>query len=125
MPAQVKGVEVPRYEAQLATLVERPPDGLQWLHEQKFDGYRIGVRVDGSSMELWSRRGQEWTTEFPAVVAAARQLDSRRALLDGEVAVVLPSGLTSFQALQNRRRDTTVTYFAFDLLHLDGEDLRN
>ena len=79
----------------------------------------------GARIQLWSRRGQEWTADFPAVVATARELHARRALLDGEVAVVLPSGLTSFQALQNRRRETTITYFAFDLLHLDGKDLRD
>jgi bifunctional non-homologous end joining protein LigD len=116
---------LPPYEAQLALLVEAPPDGDEWVHEQKFDGYRIGLRIEGASVQLWSRRGQEWTADFPAVAAAGTNLSARQALLDGEVAVVLPSGVTSFQALQNRTPATPVTYFAFDLLYLDGDDLRD
>src|SRR4051812_22052821 len=118
-------VTVPDFEAQLATLVEAPPQGEGWLHEQKFDGYRIGLRKDGRRVELWSRRGQNWTAQFPTLVAAAAKLAARRALLDGEVAALLPSGVTSFQALQNRRPDAPLTYFVFDLLHLDGRDLRD
>ncbi|MES1207451.1 MAG: non-homologous end-joining DNA ligase, partial [Pseudomonadota bacterium] len=116
---------VPDFEAQLATLVEAAPEGDGWIHEQKFDGYRIGLRKDGRTVELWSRRGQHWTAEFPALAAAGARLAARRALLDGEVAAVLPSGVTSFQALQNRRPGTPVAYFVFDLLHLDGRDLRD
>src|SRR5437764_1243903 len=100
--ANRRGAPPPRYEAQLATLVTSPPDGDAWLHEQKFDGYRIGLRIDAGRGALWSRRGQEWTAEFPSVVAAGAALGARSALLDGEVAAVLPSGVTSFQSLQNR-----------------------
>ncbi|MFL5307605.1 MAG: DNA ligase D [Polyangia bacterium] len=116
---------VPDFEAQLATLVEAAPEGDGWIHEQKFDGYRIGLRKDGRTVELWSRRGQDWTAEFPALAAAGGRLAARRALLDGEVAAMLPSGVTSFQALQNRRPDTPLAYFVFDLLHIDGRDLRD
>ncbi len=115
---------LPDFEAQLATLVEAAPEGDGWLHEQKFDGYRIGLRKEGRDVELWSRRGQDWTAEFPAIATAGARLAARRALLDGEVAAVLPSGVTSFQALQNRRPDTPLAYFVFDLLVLDGHDLR-
>jgi bifunctional non-homologous end joining protein LigD len=123
---QAKGSSgpVPEYEAQLATTVAAPPEGDEWIHELKFDGYRIGLRKHGDAVELWSRRGQNWTADFPTVAAAGAALSSRQALIDGEVAVVLPTGVTSFQALQNRRPGTVLTYFAFDLLHLDGEDLR-
>ncbi|HVX93776.1 MAG TPA: DNA ligase D [Polyangia bacterium] len=114
---------VPAYAAQLATLVEEPPDGEGWLHEQKFDGYRIGAALDAGRARLWSRRGQEWTAELPSVATAVAALPARSALLDGEVAVVLPSGVTSFQALQQRTARTALVYFVFDLLHLDGEDL--
>jgi bifunctional non-homologous end joining protein LigD len=120
----VSKAAVPDFEAQLATLVEAAPEGEGWLHEQKFDGYRIGLRKEGRTVELWSRRGQDWTAEFPAIAAAGGKLAARRALLDGEVAAVLPNGVTSFQALQNRRPDTPLAYFVFDLLHLDGQDLR-
>jgi len=112
------------YEAQLATLVERPPEGDAWLHEQKFDGYRIGLRKDGGVVSLWSRRHNDWTAEFRSVTAAGSGLLARSALLDGEVAMLAPSGLTDFQSLQNRRSGTPLVYFAFDLLTLDGVDLR-
>jgi bifunctional non-homologous end joining protein LigD len=124
MAQRPRSAAFPPYHAQLALLVEAPPDGDDWLHEQKFDGYRIGLRIEGTSVGLWSRRGQEWTAAFPSVATAGTRLGVRQALLDGEVAVVLPSGVTSFQALQNRTSATAFTYFAFDLLHLDGEDLR-
>jgi bifunctional non-homologous end joining protein LigD len=114
---------VPQYEAQLATLVDEPPESDEWLHEQKLDGYRIGARVDGGQVQLLSRRGQEWTAEFPSVVAAVARLGAHRLLLDGEVAVVGANGVTSFQSLQRRGVRTPVTYFVFDLLHLDGEEL--
>jgi len=112
------------YVAQLATLVDRPPEGDGWLHEQKFDGYRIGLRKDGAAVTLWSRRDNDWTSEFRSVAVAGAEIGARSALLDGEVAVLAPSGVTSFQSLQNRRPGTALVYFAFDLLALDGQDLR-
>jgi bifunctional non-homologous end joining protein LigD len=116
---------VPPYRAQLALLVSEAPAGDGWVHEVKYDGYRIGCALEGGRATLWSRRGKDWTAQFPEVATAARALPARTTLLDGEVAVLLPDGRTSFQALQNafsgaRRR---LVYFAFDLLHLDGEDL--
>ena len=89
------------YKPQLATLVKEPPRGEKWLHEIKFDGYRIGSRIRGGRITLISRNGKDWTHAFPEVVAAAGKLATRDALLDGEVAMVLPDGKTSFQALQN------------------------
>jgi len=118
---------VPPYRPQLALLVDEPPEGDEWIHEVKYDGYRIGCAIEGGRATLWSRRGKDWTLEFPEVAAAALELPVRTALLDGEVAILLPDGRTSFQALQNsfgggvQRKN--LVYFAFDLLHLDGEDL--
>jgi bifunctional non-homologous end joining protein LigD len=113
----------PVHELQLATLVERPPEGPEWFHEQKFDGYRILADRDGGGVRLLSRRFKDWTAEFPAVADAVAKLPVERAVLDGEVAAVLASGLTSFQALQNARNTADIAYFVFDLLALDGEDL--
>ena len=106
-------------------VVEAPPDGDEWLHEIKHDGYRIVARVEEGDVRLVSRNGKDWTKEFPQVARAVARLPAGTALLDGEVAAVLPSGATSFQALQ-RRADAAapLVYFAFDLLHLDGWDLR-
>ncbi len=118
--------DLPIRELQLATLVDAVPEGDEWLHEQKFDGYRILAHRDGARVALLSRRWKDWTAAFPTVAEAVAALPVRRAILDGEVAVVLPDGRTSFQALQNAfgRPGANVIYFVFDLLALDGEDLR-
>ena len=115
-------VRVGFVEPQLARLVKEPPEGDAWLHELKLDGYRILAGLDRSHATLWSRRGLDWTAQFPEVARAVSRLPARAALLDGEVAVLLPDGRTSFQAMQNASAGRI--YFAFDLLHLDGEDLR-
>jgi bifunctional non-homologous end joining protein LigD len=109
----------------LAMMVETPPAGDDWLHEIKYDGYRIVARIQEGDVQLISRNGKDWTKEFPHVARAVSRLPVGTALLDGEVAAVLPTGATSFEALQ-RRADGAVplVYFAFDLLHLDGWDLR-
>jgi len=110
----------------LAMVVETPPDGDDWLHEIKHDGYRIVSRIEEGEVRLVSRNGKDWTKEFPQVARALGRLPAGTALLDGEVAAVLPSGATSFQALQRRASAgaAPLVYFAFDLLHLDGWDLR-
>lgn len=110
---------------QLAQLVDEPPSGDDWLHEQKFDGYRIVAGKTDDEVHLLSRRFNDWTHQFPTVADAVRALHCETAMLDGEVCVVMPDGRTSFQALQNAfgKRDRNVVYFVFDLLSLDGEDL--
>ena len=124
----------PDYDPQLATLVKEPPSGEGWLHEIKYDGYRIGCRIRGGRVTLISRNGKDWTAAFPDVARAAAALPVSDALIDGEVAIVLPDGRTSFQMLQNAThegtkgsKDTkeggTLVYFVFDLLRVDGERL--
>jgi len=113
------------YVPQLATLVRSPPAGEEWIHEIKFDGYRIGCRLAGGRVTLISRNGKDWTGAFPEIVEAAGRLRTEDALLDGELVVLLPDGRTSFEALQQAARSgsgrATLVYFAFDLLRLDGE----
>ncbi len=128
--ADVQGVArrapLPPFRAQLALLVSEPPDGEGWLHEVKYDGYRIGCAVEGGRATLRSRNGKDWTAQFPEVAEAARALPVQSALLDGEVAALLPDGRTSFQALQNAfsaGARPPLAYFVFDLLHLEGEEL--
>jgi bifunctional non-homologous end joining protein LigD len=114
-------------EPELATLVEKPPEGDDWLHEIKFDGYRILCRVDGVDVRLSTRHGKDWTDRFPSLVAAARQLRVKDVVLDGEVVILDSRGVSDFQALQNalgKGREKSIVYFAFDLLYLDGTDLR-
>jgi bifunctional non-homologous end joining protein LigD len=106
--------------------VDEAPAGEDWVHELKFDGYRILCRIDGGKVSLLTRNGKDWTDAFAPVAAAAARLPCTRALLDGEAAVVLPDGTTSFNALQNAMEEGSrerLAYFAFDLLHLDGQDL--
>jgi bifunctional non-homologous end joining protein LigD len=114
------------YVPQLATPVATPPSGQRWWHEIKYDGYRIGCRISGSRITLISRNGKDWTATFPDIVEAAAALGLRDALIDGEVAALLPDGRTSFQALQNAargEREARLVYFVFDLLRLDGASL--
>jgi len=111
-------------QLQLATLVDEPPQGDEWLHEQKLDGYRIYAELDRGKVSLFTRRFNDWTSAFPTIAAAVAKLPARRAALDGEVAAVLPDGRTSFQALQNLATSgATIAYFIFDLLALDDDDL--
>ena len=119
-------VAVPHYRPQLARLVKAPPEGNEWLHEMKYDGYRIGCRVVDGAISLISRNGNDWTPEFPEIVDAVRQTGVRDALLDGEVAILTSDGRTSFQALQNAFKGgprRSLVYFVFDLLHLGGKTL--
>lgn len=119
---------VPPYRPQLARLVKAPPLGDAWLHEMKYDGYRIGCRIEKGIVSLISRNDKDWTDAFPEIAAAARALGTRQALLDGEVTIVLPDGRTSFQALQNAFSGASragLVYFVFDLLHLEGANLQD
>ncbi len=113
---------------QLATLVDAPPAGDDWVHEVKFDGYRLECLKDNGRVRLLTRTGLDWTKKFPGIAEAAARLPARTAILDGEAVALLPDGRSSFQALQQSLHadppgDTV--YFAFDLLRLEGEDLRD
>ncbi len=112
---------------QLSTAVEAPPEGARWLHEIKHDGYRLQVRVDLGEVRLFTRSGLEWTDRFASIGREAASLPASSTILDGEVCLVGPDGRASFGGLQDalsRGWDQLLTYYAFDLLWLDGEDLR-
>jgi bifunctional non-homologous end joining protein LigD len=102
------------------------PAGPNWLYEVKYDGYRIVARKAGEEITLFSRSGLDWTVRFPAIAKALLTLPAESALLDGEVAFVLPSGITDFKSLQEHidSPHPAIRYFVFDLLSLDGKDLR-
>lgn len=110
---------------QLATLVDTVPAGDRWIHERKYDGYRILVAVGGGEASAYTRSGLDWSQRFPSILSDARKLQVRSALIDGEAVVVDADGRSNFQALQNALKGApaTIDFYAFDLLQLDGEDL--
>jgi bifunctional non-homologous end joining protein LigD len=103
----------------------RPPSGPLWIHEIKHDGYRLMVRREGSRVRLWTRGGHDWADRFPAIVEAASALSAQSFLIDGEVIVARDDGVSDFEALRSRRRDHDVTLIAFDLIEMQGDDMRN
>ena len=110
---------------QLAKLVDTVPAGDRWIHEMKYDGYRILVAVGGEEARAYTRSGLDWSGRFPSVLSEARKLKVRSALIDGEAVVIDAEGRSSFQALQNALKGdpASIDFYAFDLLELDGEDL--
>lgn len=115
------------YEFEFASLSDGPPEDDRWLHEIKFDGYRLLCRIAGGRARFITRGRQDWTMRFPRLAAAAERLPVKNAVLDGEAVALLPNGVSSFQALQNAFRDAAtapIVYYAFDLLYLNGRDLR-
>ncbi|MFP5227219.1 MAG: DNA ligase D [Acidobacteriota bacterium] len=148
VPGLVKKVEVPdRASAlhdapkeklpgflapELASSIEEPPEGEEWLHELKLDGYRIQIHIDEKDgrrrARLFTRKGLDWTHRMRDLAETAAQLPVHAAIIDGEVVVLNEKGLTSFADLQaafDEGAPHPMTYFAFDLLHLDGHNLRN
>jgi bifunctional non-homologous end joining protein LigD len=117
-----------RIGLQLARLVDAAPAGDEWLHEVKFDGYRVLAWRNGAEVRITSRGGQDWTAKLPDTVAAIRDLPCRSCILDGELITLDSSGRSSFGLLQQRfgERDAErrLRVMLFDLLFLDGEDLR-
>lgn len=113
---------------QLATLTDVVPAGDEWFHEIKLDGYRIVAHADGKHVKLFSRRGLDWSGHFPDMCRALATADLKAVVLDGEMVVLDEHGVSDFQALQNVlkdvRRARDVVFFAFDLLHLGGWDVR-
>jgi DNA ligase D-like protein (predicted ligase) len=126
--ARLSGAPLPAFVApQLALAVKHPPRGEQWVHELKLDGYRIHARIEGKEVRLLTRTGLDWTERYGMTKEALRGLAAKRAYLDGELCAVGSEGLTSFAAMQaatDSRRAAGLVYFAFDLIHLDGRDLR-
>jgi bifunctional non-homologous end joining protein LigD len=115
----------PFQPVQLALLVDSVPAGNRWIHEMKYDGYRTLIAVGGGEGRAYTRSGLDWSDKFAGLIAEATALDCRSALIDGEAVVVDPSGKTSFQALQAALKGdpSSIIFYAFDLLSLDGEDL--
>ena len=112
---------------QLTQLVDAAPDGDQWLHEIKYDGYRMHARLERGAVKLLTRTGLDWTHKYPAIAIAVAALDAREAYLDGELCGVGPDGITAFNIVQlasDSGNAAALVFFLFDLLYIDREDLR-
>jgi bifunctional non-homologous end joining protein LigD len=112
----------------LATLVEAAPSGQKWLHEIKWDGYRLVSFVENGKVRIATRNGHDWTHRFPAIAKAMAELPVETAVIDGEAVVEDENGISSFSALQqalsNQGNAERAILYAFDLLYRDGRDLR-
>ncbi|MDQ2974037.1 MAG: non-homologous end-joining DNA ligase [Acidobacteriota bacterium] len=110
---------------QLATLGREPPEGDEWFHELKFDGYRMICPLKRGQARFWSRNGKDWTEKFPNVAQALKKFPATTAILDGEIVVVDKKGRSSFQALQQSMKGGTAAFVfqIFDLVYLDGFNL--
>jgi bifunctional non-homologous end joining protein LigD len=126
-PARGENIRQPAFvPPQLAVLEDKPPEGKNWIHEIKFDGYRLIVSLARDSVRLFTRSGKDWTAKFGSLESAFSKLDAH-ALIDGEAVVYDTAGRSSFQALQkalSEGDDRAIKFVAFDLLFLDGVDLR-
>lgn len=117
-------------EPQLLSVSPQVPTGAGWIHELKYDGYRLHLRLEDGRARLLTRRGHDWAERMPALVRTAETLDARGAYLDGELVVLDAEGRPDFDALHGwirssrKRVPGLLALQAFDLLHLDGEDLR-
>jgi bifunctional non-homologous end joining protein LigD len=112
---------------QLCAIADDPPDGADWISEIKFDGYRLLAWLDHGTVKLVTRNGHDWTDRLPAVAREVAKLRVDTALLDGELVALTQDGRSSFPALQaalSEGRDAALHYYLFDLLHLNGWDLR-
>jgi ATP-dependent DNA ligase len=108
----------------LPTDAPHPPSGEAWLHEIKHDGFRVISRKDGKQVKLYSRSGNDLTYRFPLIVEALATLHSRSCIIDGEAVACGDDGIASFDRIRHQRHDASVFLYAFDLIELDGDDLR-
>ena len=113
-------------EPALATSIEKVPGGERWLHEIKFDGYRVQVHLVNEAVKVFTRRGHDWTNRFRKIADDAWHVAAGSAIIDGEVVVPAEDGTTDFSVLQNelKGKSTKIALVAFDLLYLNGYDLR-
>jgi ATP-dependent DNA ligase len=109
----------------LPTLAPQPPSGEPWLHEIKHDGFRVIARKEGKQVKLYSHAGNDLTDRFALIMDALARLRSRSYIIDGEAVACGGDGIASFDRIRYRRNDAGVFLYAFDLIELDGDDLRS
>ena len=113
-------------EPALATSIEKVPSGERWIHEIKFDGYRVQLHLANEAVKVFTRRGNDWTKRFKKIADDAWHISAGSAIIDGEIVVPAADGTTDFSVLQNelKGKSTKIVMVAFDLLYLNGYDLR-
>jgi ATP-dependent DNA ligase len=119
-------IAAPRWiEPQLSKLVDKAPTGDKWVHEVKFDGYRMAARIGRGKVQLLTRTGLDWTTKYPATAAALAKLPVKTAYIDGELCGVRRDGVTSFEIIQQASDSGggALICYAFDLLELNSVDI--
>ena len=113
-----------QYQPCIPVSARRPPSGRDWVHEIKHDGFRIIIRRNGDHIRLLTRNGFDWAERYPRIVEATAALNVRSVTIDGEAVVCGPNGVSDFQKLRSRAYDAQAFVYGFDLLELDGTDLR-
>ena len=108
----------------LPTKTDKLPSGSDWLHEIKHDGFRVIARRDGERVRLYSRPGNDLTYRFPLIVETVARLRPRSCIIDGEAVACDDDGMTNFDRVRYRRNDARVFLYSFDLIEVNGEDLR-
>ena len=108
----------------LPTKTDKLPSGSQWLHEIKHDGFRVIARKKGAQVRLYSRPGNDLMYRFPLIVETLARLRSRSCIIDGEAVACDDNGVTSFDRVRYRQHDKSIFLYAFDLIELNGDDLR-
>ncbi|SDF31423.1 ATP dependent DNA ligase domain-containing protein [Bradyrhizobium brasilense] len=116
---------MPKFEFCLPTVGKVVPAGLEWLHEIKYDGYRLRLERDGDRVRLITKGGHDWTKRFPWVVEAALNNRQKQFVIDGEAIVRGVDGYSDFNALHSGKHNAEVEMLAFDILAMDGDDLRD
>jgi len=112
------------FEPCLPTPAKQVPPGPDWIHEIKHDGYRLIVEREGKRVRLFTRNGHDWTDRYPLIVEAALRNRTSLFVIDGEAVLLGVDGISDFNGLHSRRHNDEVQLYAFDVLALDGEDLR-
>lgn len=111
------------FEPCLPTSGTKVPDGADWLHEIKYDGYRLIVQRDGKRVRLFTKNGVDWSKRYPWIVETALRMKQQQFTIDGEAVVLGVDGVSDFNALHSRQNDEEVQLYAFDILAADGDDL--
>jgi bifunctional non-homologous end joining protein LigD len=111
---------------QLASPVDQPPEGKHWIHEIKYDGYRIQLLLEPGQARVFTRNGFDWSDRYPSIIRAASHLPCHSAIIDGEAILPRGDGASDFEAFQSAIHDNphSIILYAFDLMHVDGTDLR-